>query len=79
MRQRLLNAEGLDEIENHPQQVGSCSRLGDVLLLDASKTIFQPSSTVILLPLTINGEVQRGKLDEAVISCTYKRTTLTCP
>ena len=78
-REWLLNSAVLDEIENDLQLVVNCSRPGDVLLLDTSKTIRPPSRTVIPWPLTINGYVRGGEHDRVSISASEKRTILTCP
>ena len=78
-REWLLNSAVLDEIENDLQLVVNCSRPGDVLLLDTSKTIRPPSRTVIPWPLTINGYVRGGEHDRVNISASEKRTIFTCP
>ena len=78
-REWLLNSTVLDEIENDLQLVVNCSRPGDVLLLDTSKTIRPPSRTVISWPLTISGYVWGGKQDDVEISASEKRTVITCP
>ena len=78
-REWLLNSAVLDEIQDDLQLIVNCSRPGDVLLLDTTKTIRPPLRTVISWPLTISGYVPGGEHDRVNTAASEKRTILVCP
>ena len=74
----LVDDAVLDEVENDLQRIIICTKTGDSVVFNVTKTIKPSSRSIISWPLTVNGFAGNEEQSKSVINHS-RRTTISCP